>query len=143
MSSLLRILIVDDSPNLRKVIKSFLKTHAELGTQLLFHEAGDGALAETVLQEQRAIDEPIDVIFLDWMMPRMTGLDFLKKIREVDSFKTSPSIVMLTAETYSENINACIKYGVSVYLTKPFTQTDVCAALDQCLKKRGLVDHAI
>jgi DNA-binding response OmpR family regulator len=138
MNQTLRILIVDDSTNLRQVIKRYLK----VGITAEFFEASDGAVADGVIQEQFVMGSPIDVVMLDWMMPNFSGLDFLKKIRTTPGFEKEPAIIMLTAETYSEQINACMKYGVSSYITKPFTQEQLVEAVHKAIRDREM-KHAV
>jgi CheY-like chemotaxis protein len=123
-----RLLIVDDSDNLRKVIKRYVHLWNK---DVEVFEARDGIEAETILQEKNFEGSPIQVIMLDWIMPRMTGHDLLKKIRDVVDFKTDPRIIMLTAETYPEQIQAIKKFGVTEYLLKPFGQSDLFEALDK------------
>ncbi len=106
--------------------------------ELIFFEAGDGAVAMQTIQEQDVIGEPIDVIFLDWMMPRVTGYEFLMQIKSMEPFKERPFIVMLTAETYAEQINAIQKYNVDAYVTKPFTQEDLVSTLMKIVDGKGL-----
>jgi DNA-binding response OmpR family regulator len=138
MSQPLRILIVDDSANIRQVTRRYIAASFDIEA----FEAGNGEDAEMTLQECLALDTPIDIVILDWMMPKMSGLEFLKKIRSTTLFSKSPSIIMLTAETYSEQINACMKYGVSVYLTKPFTQNELAEAIQKILTT-GELAHAV
>ena len=102
---LVRILVVDDSTNLRQVIIRYLNLSKVPEYEFSFFEAANGSEAEQVLQECSAVGEPIDVIFLDWMMPTMTGHQFLTNVRSIEKFKHSPQVIMLTAETNSEQIN--------------------------------------
>jgi DNA-binding response OmpR family regulator len=139
MSTPIKVLIVDDSENLRKIAIRYLKT---AGIEIEFFEAGNGAIAEEVLQEQMLIDAPIQVVFLDWMMPEVTGFEFLKKIRAIGMFKKSPQIIMLTAETYSDQINAALKFDVASYVTKPFSQEDIVIALTKAIEKGGYSNAA-
>ena len=129
----IRILIVDDSSNLRQVIRRYLTMAQNSDYQFVFEEAPDGAEAERKLQECMIMGEPIDIIFLDWMMPTMTGHELLQKIRSIEVFKEQPRIIMLTAETNSEQINACIRYNVSKYIIKPFTQEMLATVLHEVL----------
>jgi two-component system sensor histidine kinase/response regulator len=124
-----RILLVDDSPSIRSLIRSFIEEEFEAEV----FEAGDGEAAEQVLQEQNALMEPIDVVFLDWMMPRLSGYGLLKRIRATGGMFKQPAIVMLTAETYFDQIEACMKYKVSKYITKPFSCTEIKAAIEEIL----------
>lgn len=130
----MKILVVDDSPSIRTVIKGFILKavpHAEV------LEAGDGIMAEVILQECYVTDAPVHIIFLDWMMPRLSGREFLSNIRGIDQFKEKPSIVMLTAETYPEQINSVVKHKVSSYVTKPFTAEDIALAIEKIVQERS------
>ncbi len=138
MSEKLRILIVDDSKSLRTMIRGFIEDYSEIE----IFEAGDGEEADVILQEKSALQEPIDLVFLDWMMPKVSGFALLQKIREMGGIFQQPIVVMLTAETYAEQINACVKYGVAKYITKPFTKDDVRATVEGLLVERGL-RHAV
>ena len=140
-----KILIVDDSSNLRQVIKRYLQMAQTEGYLFEFDEACNGYEAEQKLQEAAVIDEPFEIVFLDWMMPKVTGYEFMKKIREIEIFKVMPSIIMLTAETNSEQINACMKYGVSKYIIKPFTQEMLANVIHELLegKADGGIKYAI
>lgn len=126
----MKILVVDDSPSIRKVIKGYILK--ELPDAEIF-EAGDGIIAEVILQEGYITDAPIKIIFLDWMMPRLSGKDFLANIRNIEHFKLMPQIIMLTAETYPDQINSVIKFNVSAYVTKPFSAEDIAQALKKVI----------
>ena len=127
----MRVMIVDDSKNMRRIVSNALESVPKLE----LHYAGNGEEAEAILQENRVLGTPIDIVFLDWMMPKMSGFEFLKKIRSTEFFNQSPRIIMLTAETYSEQINACLKYGVSYYMTKPFTNEDILSSFQKVAKE--------
>jgi two-component system chemotaxis response regulator CheY len=135
----MRIMIVDDSKNMRQIVSNALDSLS--GTELFF--AGNGEEAEGILQENRVMGTPIDLIFLDWMMPKMSGFEFLKKIRGTEFFAETPRIIMLTAETYSEQMNACLKYGVSLYVTKPFTKDEILAAIKKVENEAEGMKHAV
>lgn len=139
----LNILIADDSPTLREVIKRQIeKILFEKKIDAEFYVAGNGAEAELILQESLLSDNFVDLIFLDWMMPEMSGFEFLQKIRSISLYRDVPDVIMLTAETYSEQINACLKYNVTAYVIKPFVQKNLQDALEIVLEKRQF-KHAI
>jgi two-component system chemotaxis response regulator CheY len=75
MDTSIKILIVDDFATMRRILKNILK---QLGFKNLV-EADDGTTAWEVLEGQQ-----IDLIISDWNMPKMTGLELLKKVRESD-----------------------------------------------------------
>ena len=134
MNSKIRILLVDDSPSMRRLIRGFIDEDPSLE----IFEASDGESAEHILQEQNVLMAPIDILFLDWMMPKLSGVELLKKIRSANHFFHQPSVIMLTAETYVDQIDACMKFRVSKYLTKPFTRREVLSALSEIVEDRGL-----
>lgn len=135
----LRVLLVDDSSNMRTIVGNYLEKHFEV--EIL--QSGNGEEAENLLQECAVMDEPIDILFLDWMMPKRTGLEVLESIRSSDRFSHEPKVIMLTAETYPEQINACVKFGVSQYLTKPFSEDDLVRAVRKTLDSGEDLSHGV
>ncbi len=107
----MRILVVDDFATMRKIIKNIL---SQLGFKNIL-EADDGTTAWEILQK-----EPVDLIISDWNMPKMSGLELLKKVRSDEKLKDTP-FLMVTAEAQKENIIEAAKYKVSQYIVKPFT----------------------
>lgn len=110
----IRILIVDDLEFPRMVIRNMLHDLGyESHNNIL--EAANGLDAFKMLQESR-----IDLIICDWVMPVMTGLELLQKMRAIPELAKTP-FIMLTAEAEKKNIMGAIKAGVSQYIVKPFT----------------------
>jgi len=107
----IKVLVVDDFATMRRILKGALK---QLGFKDII-EAEDGAMA---LQELKK--EEVGLIVSDWNMPKMTGLDLLKKVRAHDKLKAIP-FIMVTAEGQKENVIEAVKAGVSNYIVKPFT----------------------
>lgn len=130
------LLIADDSPGIRQVIRNVVE--AWIDADIL--EAGDGEEADRIIQEQNLAGLPVDVIVLDWMMPKRSGLELLKKIRATEALELQPEVVMLTAETYPDQISACLKYRVNRYLTKPFTEQEIIETLRGILMDGGYRD---
>ncbi len=125
----LKILVVDDFPTMRRIVKTLLKQNGFNN----FTEAEDGAQAYRMLQEHG----DFEMIVSDWNMPNMTGLEFLKAVRADAKFKHLP-FLMVTAEAEKENIIEAVKAGVSNYIVKPFTGQalkDKLEKIDQSLKK--------
>lgn len=108
----LKILVVDDFPTMRRIVRTLLKQNGFNN----FTEAEDGQIAYRTLQEQG----DFELIVSDWNMPNMTGLEFLKTVRADPKFKHLP-FLMVTAEAEKENIIEAVKAGVSNYIVKPFT----------------------
>ena len=112
----MNILIVDDIMVIRKMVARAAKA-LDADT----FEAGDGEEALQILKETNG---KIDLIFLDWNMPKMSGLDFLIHIKKHKDYKDIP-VVMTTTVNERENIIKAIQAGASQYLVKPFTQEDI------------------
>jgi len=119
---MIKILIVDDSSSLRMVIENYLKI---MLPNAKYYQSSNGVEAEEVLQEAYLVGEPITLVFLDWMMPKLDGNSFLENLRGVKHFTENPCIVMLTAETYPKQINSVMKHKVFAYVTKPFSFDDL------------------
>lgn len=132
------ILIVDDSQTLRMVIRKSLEGCPH---PFNFFEAENGVDAETLVQEQELMGDPIHLITLDWVLPEQTGLDVLMRLRANQLFKTIPLVVMVTAETYEEQIAEAKKFGISAYITKPFTSELLVSTVVTALEDGGLFDE--
>ena len=78
-------------------------------------EAADGSEAFGKVKQ-----ETYGLIISDWNMEPMTGLDFLKKIRESDDVYKDTPFIMITAESKTENVIAAKQAGVNNYIVKPF-----------------------
>jgi two-component system chemotaxis response regulator CheY len=107
----LKVLIVDDFATMRRIVKNIL---TQLGFKN-FIEADDGSTAWYILQK-----EQVDFIVSDWNMPKMTGIELLKKVRADERFQNLP-FLMVTAEAQKENIVEAVKARVCNYIVKPFT----------------------
>ena len=102
-------LIVDDSRIIRKVARRILEN-----LNFEIDEAADGAEALTYCASVMP-----DVILLDWNMPVMDGLTFLRRLREQPDGKT-PKVLFCTIETAPERIAEALSAGAHDYVMKPF-----------------------
>ncbi len=117
----MNVLIVDDFATMRRIVKNIL---TQIGFKN-FLEADDGSVAWEILQKQH-----VDFIVSDWNMPKMTGIELLKKVRADDKFKDLP-FLMVTAEAQKENIVEAVKARVSNYIVKPFTPETLSEKIDK------------
>lgn len=108
--SRLRVLVVDDEEAARSYIEMVL-TEMGIGTVLT---ASDGRKALDVFQD---FEDGIDIIVCDWMMPRMSGLDFLKQVRSV---RPTLPFLMVTALATKETVERALAHEVTGYIAKPF-----------------------
>jgi two-component system chemotaxis response regulator CheY len=104
------VLVVDDSRIMRNIVKNYF-TEQKIPCQYL--EAENGNEAFDLLMKQ-----PVDLILLDWNMPKLSGIDFLKKVRAIDKF-TKLSIIMVTSESAKYNVIEALKLGATDYIIKP------------------------
>jgi two-component system, chemotaxis family, chemotaxis protein CheY len=116
----MKVLIVDDSAVMRKMVTRGLRQAGYVFKEVL--EAGNGSEAIKVLNEHK-----VDLIMLDWNMPVMNGLEFIKVARQA---KLKTPIVMLTTEGGDEQIAEAMAAGASGYLTKPFTAEKLKSRID-------------
>ena len=102
-------LVVDDSKVIRKVARHILET-----LDFEVREAGDG---------REALDScmatPPDVVLLDWNMPVMSGMDFLRALKD-SGLPQRPKVVFCTTENGMAYIRAAIEAGADEYVMKPF-----------------------
>ena len=92
------VLVVDDSPVNRAVLTAFLK---RAGVLLIDH-ACDGEEALSKIHSEEKSEHPFDLVFSDFWMPNMNGLEFIEKLREGPQFKTL-SVFALTADTENQS----------------------------------------
>jgi two-component system, chemotaxis family, chemotaxis protein CheY len=117
------ILIVDDSPTIRKMVKASLA--AVPGA--MFTEAGSGLQAI----EAFAVS-PVRIVVLDLNMPDMHGLDVLRFVRSHDQYKDVP-VIVLTTRGDATSRDAALQAGASAYMTKPFTPSVLASRVNELL----------
>ena len=104
------VLVVDDSRIMRNIVKN---TFSEMKIPCQFLEAANGKEALQMLQ-----NNPINLILLDWNMPELSGIDFLKQVRAMDQYKSLP-IIMVTSESAKYNVIEALKMVATDYINKP------------------------
>jgi len=105
------VLVADDEPHIGRIIKMKLEQGPFRVTL-----AYDGQEALDVMQR----DDDIGLVLLDVMMPRLTGLDVLAKMRADDKLKDVP-VIILTAAGQETQQRRALSLGASEFLTKPFS----------------------
>ena len=122
------ILIVDDQQPMRKTIAFILR---QLGLKnVQFAEDGDEAWG--IINTGR-----IDLVLLDWNMPRMSGLSLLKRIRASEDYHKIP-VVMITAEANEDHVVTAVQAGVTNYIVKPFSPGVLDKKIHEALAARDL-----
>ena len=118
----MRMLTVDDSPSVRKLVEFTLKAK---GIQV--GSAGDGQEALEMMAKEK-----FDAIILDINMPRMNGLTFLEKIRSDGAYASIP-VIMLTTEGQEEDKDKAVSLGATAYIVKPFKPTQLLGLVEKIL----------
>ncbi|MBL8889504.1 MAG: response regulator [Planctomycetaceae bacterium] len=111
----MRALVVDDSRAIRRIIGNILK---EISCDVV--EAGNGLEALAQLETHGCPD----LILVDWNMPEMNGLEFVKAARQDPRYKQVP-MMMVTTETEMERMAQAFIAGVNEYLMKPFDKSQL------------------
>ncbi|HCR14365.1 response regulator [Solidesulfovibrio sp.] len=124
----LAILVVDDQQPMRKTIVFILR---QLGYRNVTC-AEDGDIAWNHINNR-----PVDLVLLDWNMPRMSGLSLLNRIRASEDYRKLP-VVMITAEANEDHVVTAVQAGVTNYIVKPFSPRVLDKKIHEALAAHGL-----
>jgi CheY-like chemotaxis protein len=117
------VLICDDEPSLRELIRVSLDGPYE------FAEADDGEQSLEIARRLRP-----DVVILDMMMPRRSGLEVLAELRS-DEALADTAVIVLTAQPATQE--EALREGADIVMVKPFEPEQIAAAVEEVLAERG------
>jgi two-component system, OmpR family, alkaline phosphatase synthesis response regulator PhoP len=120
--SLATVLICDDEPSLRELIR------VSLDGPYRFAEADDGEQSLELARQLRP-----DVVILDMMMPRLTGLEVLAELRQDEVFANT-AVIVLTAQPGTRD--EALRQGADRVMVKPFEPEQITAAVEEVLAER-------
>jgi len=109
----MRALVIDDSKAMRIILKQILQSIG--GTTV--EEAANG---KEGLEKLKSMEKP-DVVLVDWNMPEMNGLEFVRAVRGNPTFRSLP-LMMVTTETETSQMGKALAAGANEYVMKPFTK---------------------
>lgn len=115
-----RALVVDDSPTVRKIVRRIMESLGFLVT-----EAGDGEAALEALRGERS-----DVVMLDWNMPVMDGMAFLRAMKGDPALATT-TVIFCTSMNELPRIQEALDAGADEYVMKPFDEDMIRDKLEQ------------
>ena len=121
----MRILVVEDDPVVRELIEFKLSS---AGHDVMLEPDGEAGLA-------KARSEKPDVVILDWMMPKLTGLEVCEAIR-ADEAISGTKVLLLTARAQEADVERGFAAGVDDYLLKPFSPRELLARVDALVSKK-------
>ena len=107
----MKFLIIDDSMVIRNIHKNVLKEKGFSDADVF--EADNGSTALEIAEK-----EDIGLFLVDWNMPGINGLEFVKKIRSMSNYACTP-IIMVTSEAAKYNVMEAIEAGATNYIVKP------------------------
>ena len=120
------ILVVDDSPSVRRVVSGMLK-NAGWAVQT----ARDGVEALEVIARERPA-----AVLLDIEMPRMDGYELMATIRAQDTYRNMPLIV-LTSRAATKHQQRADQLGADAYIVKPYQDEQLLSTLNALINARG------
>ena len=113
ISEMKTVLVVDDSRIMRNIVKNIF---SDLKIPCQFMDAENGLKAYQLLAANK-----VNIVFLDWNMPEMDGLEFLQKVRSMPNYEDLP-IVMVTSEAAKYNVVEALQNGATDYIIKPINE---------------------
>lgn len=120
------VLVVEDEPAIQELISHKLRNAGHVALSAYSAEQAD-AMINNILP---------DLVLLDWMLPKQSGIEFAQKLRRQTRTKTLP-IIMLTARIdESDKVSALEEIGVDDYITKPFSPRELIARIKAVLRRR-------
>ncbi|MGK0238066.1 MAG: two-component system chemotaxis response regulator CheY [Candidatus Pelagisphaera sp.] len=111
----MKALIVDDSRVMRKMLSSYI---SDIGVDSTGAKDGRDGL------EKLAAQSDFDIALVDWDMPHMNGLEFVKAVRANHAYD-SMKVLMVTAHTAMEDVGQALEIGADDFLMKPFSKSMV------------------
>jgi len=129
-----RIIIVEDEPAIRQMIALNI---VQAGYQPVYARDAE----EAMIQINEALP---DLILLDWMLPKMSGIEFARMLRRNSRTQRIP-IIMLTARTDESDKVSGLETGADDYVTKPFSPRELIARIKAVLRRRApeALDEAV
>jgi two-component system, chemotaxis family, chemotaxis protein CheY len=112
----MRVLVVDDSRTMRTIIRKVLEGMKQAEIEII--EAADGAEALQILRNEKL---DLDVVLLDWSMPRLDGIGFLKAVKVLAPSKEI-AVIMITSQSQRGHVAEALRWGARDYVIKPFTE---------------------
>ena len=125
-----RILIVEDEPEIREMIRYVLEP---LGYAI--SETDNAQDARRLLAA-----DTYDLILMDWMLPGRSGLEFTREIKQKNQ-RPSPPVIMLTARADESDKVEGLESGADDYVTKPFSPRELTARIKAVIRRGGNVDQ--
>jgi len=126
-----RVLLIEDEPNITEALRFLLSRE---GWQVADHADGATAL-------DQILDVLPDLVILDMMLPGRSGMEILRDLRALPDFEDLP-VLMLTARGQSRDRELAERAGVSRFMTKPFSNTELVDTIAGLTSDRSMAPSA-
>jgi two-component system chemotaxis response regulator CheY len=124
----LKILIAEDHMVMRQMIAKALNAKGVKSVE----QTADGKSACDMIASARTGGAPYHIVFADWNMPGVSGIDLVKQFRAQAEFATT-GFIMVTAKSMQSEIMEAIRAGATAYMIKPITPDSIVKKLDETL----------
>ena len=132
------ILIVDDLPDNITLLKGFLKS-AGYG-ELITAESAEKAFDILGIGASKTAEAQIDLILMDIMMPKISGIEACTEIKKHETTKELP-IIMVTAKADLQSLQAAFDAGAMDYITKPVRKIELVARVKSAISLKAAMDQ--
>lgn len=119
-----KILVVDDSPSISNLIVRFLNKKYIVETK-------ENGLEALIWIQQGNIP---DLLITDWQMPKMDGVELIKRLKESGYFRDIPIIVLSSKDSSADRV-LCLKLGAEDYIVKPFNPEELLIRIEKTLQR--------
>lgn len=127
----MKILVIDDEEHILELLKFNLELSG-----FDVHVSTDASQTQDLIKNQNP-----DLLLLDWMLPKISGIDILKKIRSDETTYDLP-VIMLTAKNMEDDKIQGLNVGADDYITKPFSIKELMARINTVLRRYRLSDKS-
>lgn len=127
----MKILVIDDEEHILELLKFNLELSG-----FDVHVSTDASQTQDLIKNQNP-----DLLLLDWMLPKISGIDILKKIRSDEATYDLP-VIMLTAKNMEDDKIQGLNVGADDYITKPFSIKELMARINTVLRRYRLSDKS-
>lgn len=125
----IKILIVDDSLPMRRVIKKTIKASGYSSAE--FFEAENGKIALDILKNTW-----LDIVITDYNMPEMNGIELIEAMKQNNAFQSIP-VLVVTTDGSNQKVSEFLEKGAAAYIKKPFTPEAIRNKLNNILGATG------